>query len=128
MKVVTTAETEQIFLKWNLPLKFNSEEHCTLRTTASVVECPTDTLAFPTPASNDGLNILNLRRLVGVEPNRPPSFFDHPWYLEERFGLKNCAPGWHVIQMDVLPDSIEKPYNYHYSLRSRNLTVPSAIE
>ena len=128
VKVVTTAETEQIFLKWKLPLKFTSEDQRFLQDTIPVVDDRPGALAFPTPISNKGLNILNLRKLVGVDPSRPPSFFDHPWYLEESFGLKDCIPGWHVIQMDVVPESIEKPHNYYYSLQSWALTVPSAIE
>ena len=128
MNVITPDEVEQVFEKWGLHLKFDAEERGLLLNTTPIVERPSQVLAFPTPTSNIGLNILNLRRLLGVNPHKPPSFFDHPWYLEEPFGEWNCTPGWHLLHMEVLPETIQQSYNYYHSLSSRNCTLPTAIE
>src|SRR5215831_6993064 len=117
---LTSDEVERRFGILGITSRFAGEEKIELATTA-VVERPGDLLAFPTPAANSGLNILNLRRLLGVEPSRQPSFFDHPWYLEEPFGNQNCMPGWHLLHMDVIPETVFQPHNYYSSL-------PSAIE
>src|SRR5207249_7123523 len=75
-----------------------------------------------------GLNILNLRKIVGTDPRKPPSFFDHPWYLEEPFAQQDCEPGWHFLCTNVLPDSVSQPIHYISSLRDSGLELPSAIE
>src|SRR5205823_3291522 len=77
---------------------------------------------------NRGLNVLNLRKILGTDPARPPSFFDHPWYLEETFGGEDCSPGWHCLYMNVLPDSISRPVHYVHSLEHRGIELPSAAE
>src|SRR5579862_5909102 len=131
MKVVSPARIEEIFAKWKLPLTFDETERLTVPTvpnTMSVVTHSDRILAFPTPRQNQGLNILNLRALLGVNPENPPSFYDHPWYLEEAFVRRDCQPGWHVLSMELLPGSIYQPYNYYYSLSSHNCTLQSAIE
>lgn len=128
MNVITADEVEQIFDQWGLHLKFDAEERASLPHTTAVVVDSTRVLAFPTPVSNVGLNILNLRRLLGVNPSKPPSFFDHPWYLQEPFGERNCTPGWHLLHMEVLPATIQQSYNYYHSLSAQNCTLPTAIE
>jgi hypothetical protein len=128
MKIVTPAETEEIFSKWQLPLGFDAEERAELSNTIPVVDDSDRIIGFPTPVASNGLNILNLHRLLGVNPNRPPSFFEHPWYLSEGFMTENCSPGWHCIQMDVMAESIEKPFNYYHSLSPHRLGLPTAIE
>jgi hypothetical protein len=115
-------EVERRFALLGIPNRFSSEEKEALHTT-SLVEHEGRILVFPTPTNHAGLNILNLRQIVGTNPTKQPSFFDHPWYLEERFGHLDCEPGWHALTMDVLTDSISKPINYSSSLR-----LPSAIE
>jgi hypothetical protein len=120
-------EVERRFSILGIPNRFTAREKQQLATTP-VVETPASVLAFPTPEDSSGLNILNLRRLLGVDPSRQPSFFDHPWYLDEPFAIKDCSPGWHILHMNVLPDSISKPINYARSLESRRLELPSAIE
>ncbi len=80
-------------------------------------------LAFPTPEACAGLNIMTLREILGTNPAKQPSFFDHPWYIEEAFARLDCEPGWHAITMEVLPDSISQQVNYSSSLR-----LPSSIE
>jgi hypothetical protein len=128
MLVVLNAEAvESAFRRLNLSFTFSEEER-RQSITMPVVHDDTRVLGFVTPQANSGLNLLNLRRLLGVDPGKPPSFFDHPWYLEEAFGLTNCAPGWHFIHMDVLPDSLEQPYHYIDSPSSRGLALPTAIE
>jgi hypothetical protein len=128
MLIVLNAEAvEDVFRRLNLPFAFSEEERV-LPITMPVVDEGWRVLGFVTPKANRGLNILNLRQLLGVSPRKPPSFFDHPWYLEEAFGLTDCAPGWHFIQMDILPGSLEQPYHYIDSLSSQGLALPTAIE
>jgi hypothetical protein len=83
---------------------------------------------FATPRNNVGLNLLKLRELLGVDPARQPSFFDHPWYLTEPFAELNCTPGWHGIHSNVLPDSISQPIYYANSLGRIGSRLPSAVE
>jgi hypothetical protein len=127
MNVLDAEKVQAAFSRLGLPFRFSEQEICSNYTTDIVTVSP-DVFAFPTPQDNAGLNILNLRRLLGVDPARPPSFFDHPWYLAESFGDTNCTPGWHRIYMDVFPSSIHQPYNYIYSLTRNGLEAPTAIE
>jgi hypothetical protein len=115
-------EVERRFAILRIPNRFTSREKHTLSTT-SLGEHEGAIFVFPTPIASADLNILTLRGIVGTNPARQPSFFDHPWYLEEPFGRLDCEPGWHALSMDVLPDSISKPINYSSSLK-----LPSAIE
>jgi hypothetical protein len=41
---------------------------------------------------------------------------------------KNCRPGWHVLLMDVLEDSIQHPANYLHSVKQPGLRLPDAVE
>jgi len=107
--------------------RFTPQEKLVLATTDLVL--PEENLfAFPTPRDRIGLNLLNLRGLLGTDPKHQPAFFDHPWYLEEAFATVDCEPGWHVLESVVLPDSISQPFHYASSLGERNLGLPSAIE
>jgi hypothetical protein len=115
-------EVERRFALLGIPNRFTPEEKQALNTTP-LVEHDGRALIFPTPADAAGLNILKLRGLLGTNPAKQPSFFDHPWYLEEPFARLDCEPGWHALTMDVLPDSISKPINYSSSLK-----LPTAIE
>src|SRR5207237_7188124 len=110
-----------------IPNRFTDVEKQELATTP-VVQSPDSVLGFPTPSDRIGLNILKLRGMLGTDPSRPPSFFDHPWYLEEPFAMVDCQPGWHYLHMSVLPESVSQPVNYFSSLVSRKLELPLAIE
>ena len=126
--IVLSARTvEARFKKLNLPFSFSEDELASLDT-INVVDWPGRWLAFPTPLLRDGLNLLNLRRLLGVSPAVQPSFFDHPWYLEETFGSVDCAPGWHTLKMDVDRDSLEKTYDYDCRSAPSGLCFPTAVE
>jgi hypothetical protein len=120
-------EVERRFGLLGIPHRFAPHEKRDLATTKLVVNAP-DIVAFATPQENTGLNVLNLRRLLGTDPRRQPSFFDHPWYLEEPFAKEDCTPGWHIIHSAVLPDSISQPFHYASSLNQRELEIPSAVE
>jgi hypothetical protein len=120
-------EVERRFVLLGIPNRFSQAEKTELATT-SIVSNDRDVIAFPIPKANEGLNILELRNLRGVDPMRPPSFFDHPWYLTEEFAQKNCAPGWHFIYRDVLTETISKPLYYVSSLRTQGLGLPAAAE
>lgn len=115
-------EVERRFAVLGIPNQFTTQEIQSLSTT-SLVEHAGRILVFPTPGANAGLNILKLREICGTNPAKQPSFFDHPWYLDEAFARQDCGPGWHALTMDVLPESISKPINY-----SSSLVLPSAVE
>jgi hypothetical protein len=119
-------EVERRFGLLGIPNRFTTQEKAGL--TTNIVDIPGDVIAFPTPNATEGLNILNLRGILGTNPSKQPSFFDHPWYLEEPFGQRDCLPGWHFLHSSVLPDSISQPVHYASSLRSSGLELPSAIE
>jgi len=120
-------EVERRFELLGIPNRFAPSEKEELATTRFVSDIA-DLMAFATPRANDGLNILNLRHLLGTDPRKQPSFFDHPWYLEEPFAVENCTPGWHVLISMVLPQSISQPVHYASSLNQLGLELPSAIE
>src|SRR5215467_13952181 len=113
---LTPDEVERRFAILGIPSRFTNEEKRELGTTAVVRELA-DAFEFPTPKGNAGLNILNLRQLLGTDPFHQPSFFEHPWYLDEAFAKENCEPGWHCIYRSVLPESVSEPLNYASSLK-----------
>jgi len=115
-------EVERRFAVLGIPNRFSSHEK-QLPQPTGLVKHPSRAFVFPTPQDCMGLNILKLREFVGTNPSKQPSFFDHPWYLAETFGTRNCTPGWHALTMAVLPDSISKSRNYFSSA-----IFPSAIE
>ena len=127
MNVLSAERVQAAFSRLRLPFVFTAEELFCYSTT-TLVDMPGRILSFPIPENNAGLNILNLRQLIGVDPEHAPSFFDHPWYLNEPFGRADCTPGWHLIHMDPLPDSISQPHDYYRSLKPQGLELPAAIE
>jgi hypothetical protein len=120
-------DVERLFQTLGIPNRFDADEKRQL-TTTGIVAGAADAFAFPTPEDRAGLNILKLREILGTDPSQQPAFFDHPWYLGEEFARQNCSPGWHVLQADVLPDSISRPIDYASSLGSRKLELPAAVE
>ena len=122
MILLSPDEVERRFAILGIPNQFTAEEKQSLNTTP-LVEHVGRVCIFPTPAERAGLNILKLRKIIGTNPAKQPSFFDHPWYLDEPFAKEDCAPGWHALTMDVLPESVSKPINYSSSVR-----LPSAVE
>jgi len=124
---LSAIEVERRFVLLGIPNRFKDREKQQLETT-SVVVAADDVLGFPLPEANSGLNILTLRKILGTNPSQQPSFFDHPWYLDEPFALEDCEPGWHFIHMQVLADSISQPINYARSLEKRALELPTAAE
>jgi len=119
-------EVERRFSLLGIPNRFTPQEKT--NNTTDIVSSEADVIAFPTPDAAEGLNILNLRRILGTNPAKQPSFFDHPWYLEEPFAQVNCTPGWHVLHTGVWPDSLSQPIHYASSLISRGFELPSAVE
>jgi hypothetical protein len=115
-------EVERRFAILGIPNRFIDTEKHEISTT-SLGEHEGRIFAFPIPRNAAGLNILKIREIAGTNPARQPSIFDHPWYLEEAFVRVDCQPGWHMLYMDVIPDSISKPVNYLNSFK-----LPTAIE
>ena len=124
---LTPDEVERRFRSLGLPNRFSEQDKRRTATTG-IVRAEPDLLAFPIPNENVGLNILNLRRLLGTDPSKPPSFFDHPWYLDEQFAKEDCSAGWHYVYTNVLPESLSQPFDYAYSLKSCGLELASAVE
>ena len=124
---LSAIEVERRFAILGIPNRFSDKEKQNLSPT-NVVNNGDGVMGFPVPEANEGLNILNLRRMLGTDPARQPSFFDHPWYLEEPFASVDCAPGWHFLHRAVLPASLSEPVSYVRSLRLQGLELPSAAE
>jgi len=124
---LTPQDVEQRLAKLGVPCTFSAEERDTFATVPTV-DLAERTFAFPIPAGNTLLNLEKIKSFVGTDPQKQPSFFDHPWYGNEEFMRSNCPSGWHVLTMDVLGDSIEKSSNYLDSLADRRLVLPAAIE
>jgi hypothetical protein len=123
---LTLDDVERRFAQLGIPNRFSADER--LETPDVAAGGGLDMIAFPTPHHNKGLNILELRRLCGTDPAHQPSFFDHPWYLDEAFARVNCEPGWHYLHSVVLPESISQPVHYIRNLEARGLELPSAVE
>src|SRR5262245_50017877 len=119
-------EVEQRFAGLSIPNRFGAAEKKRLETT-SIVDFGENIFGFPLPEDRSGLNILNLRKILGTNPSKPPSFFDHPWYLDEPFAQEDCTPGWHFLHMHVVPESIGQPANYANSWPLQ-ATLPAATE
>ena len=127
MILLDATEVERRFGLMGIPNRFTDAERAEF-TTTSIVDLPDDVIGFPTPRVNSGLNVLNLRNILGTDPSKQPSFNDHPWYLDEAFAKEDCEPGWHFIYKNVVPDSISQPIDYVSRLRDQRLELPSAIE
>ncbi len=124
---LSPTEVERRFALMGIPNRFTEPERAEFGT-IPIVDAKEVVIAFPTPRALSGLNILNLRKIVGTDPRKPPSFFDHPWYLEEPFAQQDCEPGWHFLCTNVVPDSVSQPIHYIDSLRDSGLELPSAVE
>jgi hypothetical protein len=124
---LTPQDVETRLSRLGIPCSFTVEEREAYSTTP-VVDCAEPALAFPTPSTGPGLTLSLIRASVGVDPRRQPSVFDHPWYQAEAFMNAPCAPGWHILQMDVLPESLGQPVGYAGRLRARGLMLPAGVE
>ena len=124
---LSPTEVERRFALMGIPNRFTEPERAEFGT-IPIVDAKEVVIAFPTPRALSGLNILNLIKIVGTDPRKPPSFFDHPWYLEEPFAQQDCEPGWHFLCTNVVPDSVSQPIHYIDSLRDSGLELPSAVE
>src|SRR6185436_2806383 len=123
----TPAQVEERLEKLHIPGRFTPEEKA-LYSTTPVVTSECSLFGFPTPSENSGLTLSKIKDIVGTDPNRPPSFFDHPWYAGEPFMQFLCPPGWHFICQDVVPETIGQPLNYASRLEASGFELPSAIE
>ena len=124
---LTPLDVEQRLAALGVSCHFTPAEHVALATTP-IVRTQGRAFGFPTPVDNASLTLEYIKSCVGIDPKRQPAFFDHPWYQGEGFMRTRCAPGWHFLQMDVLPDSIGQPVNYLDSLKVPDAALPSAVE
>jgi hypothetical protein len=52
------------------------------------------------------LNLLTLRDLYGIDPDRSePCFYNQDWYLQEDFVLRTLENKWYLVRKDVFEDS-----------------------
>jgi len=126
MALLSPQLVEQRFAQLGIVCRFSDLELRQLDDTR--IEGREGFFGFPTPRENEALSVLGLRELLGVDPASGPCFFDHPWYLEEAFGRERCSPGWHLIGMDVLVSSVDKPVYYAEEIKRDALYLPSAVE
>jgi hypothetical protein len=119
-------EVEERFARLRIPNRFAAPEKQRLEATP-IVDRGENIFGFPVPEDQKGLNILNLRKILGTDASKQPSFFDHPWYLDEPFAHEDCKPGWHFLHMQVLPESIGQPANYANSW-PLHAELPAATE
>lgn len=126
---LTPDQVEQRLTALGVTCSFADSERLGLQTTP-VVSRPEQLVGFPTPTANAGLTLRKLKATVGVDPKRPPSFFEHPWYETEAFMDTPCPPGWHILTSEPLPGSIQQPVSYLRSLGAAGagLELPLAIE
>ena len=118
---LTTDEVEKALGK-----RFTDQERLFFATTP-VVDRVEKFIAFPIPADNSTLTLSNVKDIFGTDPQRQPSFFDHPWYADEPFMKLPVEPSWHVIGADVLSESVNQPSDYMGSL-SPDYGLPHAVE
>jgi hypothetical protein len=121
--ILTPEQVEGRLKRLGLHCNFSPEEHDLFATTPVVPDSDVRVFAFPTPDCSE-LSLRKIRAVVGTDPKHQPSIFDHEWYVSESFMDRICPPGWHVLTMDVLADSVGQDLNY---IRSRT-TFPLAIE
>jgi hypothetical protein len=124
---ITPEEFERALNNVGVACRFSQEELLTF-STIPIVDLGERVLAYPVPTDNDRLTLSVLKTAFGSNPQRQPSFFDHPWYSNEDFMSKPAQPGWHLLMMDVLPESISQPPDYIRSVAVRGIEMPTAIE
>ena len=118
-------EVEDSLNSVGVACKFTHSERLAM-TTTPVVNTAGRVLAYPTPSDNEALTLLNLRTMFGTDPRQQPSFFDHPWYLDEGFVTQPLTPGWHMVFMDVVPESVNQPIHYIRSLPANHVFATAA--
>jgi hypothetical protein len=124
---LTTEDVEQRLQALGIPSRFTTEDRKKF-SPIPVVDSERALFGFPTPTNNSALTLSNLKTIVGTDPSHQPAFFDHPWYTDEAFMKTQCNPGWHIILMEVVPESINQPIDYVRRLELEGLRLPSAIE
>jgi hypothetical protein len=124
---LTPAQVEQRLSTLGVQCYFTPEERAKFET-IPVVDTPERVFGFPTPVDNAALTLENIKNCVGIDPARQPAFFEHAWYQGEEFTRTRCAPGWHLLTMDVVPDSLQQPHHYLHSLGVTNIELPAAVE
>ena len=120
-------EVQRLLARIGITCHYTPEEEGAFRTTP-VVETTSRVFVFPCPADNSKLTLEHIKRCAGTDPESQPCFFEHPWYEGQEFMYLKCEPGWHILTMDVLPQSLQQPGNYVDSLQEAQLRLPSAIE
>ena len=124
---LTPDQVEQRLAALHIGCRFTADERIAYATTP-VVNGPERLFAYPIPSDNSLLTLSNIKNYAGTDPKRQPSFFDHPGYQTEVFMSTRGAPGWHILAMEPIPGSIQKPVDYLRSLGNAGLALPEAVE
>src|SRR5688572_8657038 len=125
---LTPDQVEQRLAALHIGCRFTADERIAYATTP-VVNGPERLFAYPIPSDNSLLTLSYIKNYAGTDPNRQPSFFDHPWYQSEEFMSATCSAGWHILAMEPISGSLQQPVDY---LRSSGdsglLELPQAVE
>jgi len=124
---LTPEQVEDRLAALGIPCRFTPSERAAFQTT-SVVERGERVFGFPVPQDNSSLTLSNIKAVVGTDPSRQPSFFEHPWYEGEPFMGTVCPSGWHFLSMEPLSASIQQPVDYLRSSGVSGIELPLAVE
>jgi hypothetical protein len=124
---LSPAQVEERLGSLGIRCAFSTQEKAEFATTP-VVNRSERIFAFPTPRESASLSLSNIKSCVGSDPRHQPSVFEHPWYEKEDFFQSVCAPGWHLLAMDVIQGSTLQPVDYLRSSGIQGLVLPQAVE
>lgn len=63
-------------------------------------------LGLARTGGHQALNLASLRKRFGTNPLKAePCFYNQDWYQKERFMKRTLKSGWHLIRLDLFPDS-----------------------
>jgi len=87
-------------------------------------------LGLPTDKQNKPLTLNQMRKHLGVDPNKSePCFYNQDWYLKEDFAAKKTMDlNWYLIKKEVREDTRGKnPDEIPSLLQINNEILPSAL-
>lgn len=98
-------------------IKFSSEE-LELKSENYILILGTKEMSDDTP-----LNILNLRKLLGIDPFQEPCFYNQDWYINEKFVTKTLKYDWYLVRKEIFSET----RGVEPEILLKNFSFPSAI-
>ncbi len=98
-------------------IKFSNEE-LKLKSENYILILGTKEMSDDTP-----LNILNLRKLFGMDPSKEPCFYNQDWYINEKFVNKTLQYEWYLTRKEIFSET----RGVEPKLLVKNFIFPSAI-